>query len=82
MSGFAERFIQQGEAKGRQEGRQEEGAIILTQLLTLKFGPVSDAVHQRLQGADPDTLRRWSVRVLTASSLEEVFVDAQNLSAG
>jgi len=42
MSGFAERFMQIGEERGRQEGRQEEGSLILLHLLTLKFGPPSD----------------------------------------
>ena len=68
MSQFAERF----EAKGRQEA----GAAILLNLLTLKFGAPTDAVHQRVQQADPETLLRWSARVLTAQSLEEIFDEA------
>lgn len=76
MSGFAERFIQQG----RQEGRQEEGAAVLLQLLTLKFGSPSDPVCELVHRADPDTLRRWSARVLTAERLDEVFADGGRAS--
>lgn len=47
--------------------------MILTHLLTLKFGRVSESVQQRLQQADPDTLLHWSARVLTATCVEDVI---------
>ena len=71
MSQFAERF----EEKGRQEGRQEGEATILLHLLTLKFGSPNDAMRQRVQQADSETLLRWSARVLAAQSLEEIFAE-------
>ncbi len=61
MSSFAERFIQEGEA-----------AVLLRQI-TLKFGPPSKVVRQRVRDADADTLLQWSERVLTAQQLDEVF---------
>jgi hypothetical protein len=41
-------------------------------LITLKFGPPSEPVRQRVQEADTETLLQWSERVLTAQSLDEV----------
>jgi hypothetical protein len=73
MSGFAERFMQIGEDKGRQEGE----AMLLLHLLTLKFGPPSEDVRARVQAASPETLLHWSARVLTANSLEEVLVERE-----
>jgi hypothetical protein len=46
---------------------------VLLRLLTLKFGPLPEAVHARVASADADTLPRWSERVLTAESLNEVL---------
>ena len=61
--------------EAREEGRQEEAAAILLQLLTLKFGPPVDTVTKRVQQANADALRCWSARVLTATRLEEVFAE-------
>ncbi|WPL19386.1 hypothetical protein Thiowin_04504 [Thiorhodovibrio winogradskyi] len=78
MSGFAERFIQQGLAQvleeGRQEGRKEGEATILLHMLT-KFGQQSDAIRQRVQAANAETLLRWSARVLTGDGLDAVYTE-------
>lgn len=68
-------FLKEARQEGRQEGRREEGAAILLQLLALKFGALAETVQRRVQQAESDTLRTWTARVLTAHSLEEVFVD-------
>jgi hypothetical protein len=81
MTGFAERFIQQGIEKGIEQGHAqgiEQGmhrgeARMLTCLLQLRFGELSEAARQRIETADPETLLRWSERVLTAESLDEVL---------
>ncbi len=87
MTGFAQRFTEQGREEGRQEGREEgrqegrqEGlqrgeARILTAQLRLRFGEMPAAVHQRIETADADTLLRWSERVLTATTLDEILAD-------
>ena len=69
MTTFAERH----EEKGRQEGRQEGEAEVLLSQLEAKFGQVGPAERQRVWGADTATLRHWSLRILTAESLSEVF---------
>jgi len=64
---------QEGRREGRQEGRQEGEAAVLLRLITLKFGPPSESVRQRVQAADAETLLDWSERVLTAQRLDEVL---------
>ena len=65
--------LQEGRQEGLQEGRQEGEANILVGLLEAKFGELDDATQDRVRKADDATLQTWSLRVLTASSLEEVF---------
>jgi flagellar biosynthesis/type III secretory pathway protein FliH len=65
----------EGRLEGRQEGRQEGEARVLLQLLRLKFGSLAPEVEERVRSTDADRLLKWSGRVLTAESLEEVFQD-------
>jgi len=70
----AERIgIRKGWQQGHQKGHQEGEARILLRLATLKFGPPSDAVRQRIETADAETLLAWSERILTAQCLDEVL---------
>ncbi|WP_133511472.1 hypothetical protein [Candidatus Thiosymbion oneisti] len=71
MEGFTERFIEQGRLEGKQEGE----AMILMRLLQLKFGSVPEAVHRKIERADPQMLLAWSERVLTAAGIEQVISD-------
>ncbi|MGB8145147.1 MAG: hypothetical protein WCF05_08260 [Chromatiaceae bacterium] len=77
MTGFAQRFIEEGRQEGRQEGieqgLQRGEARVLTALLRLRFGELPTAAQHRIEQADADTLLRWSERVLTAPSLDEVL---------
>ena len=91
MAGFAQRFTDKGREIGHEEGHKEghreghregrkEGlqlgeARILNALLRLRFGDLPVAVHQRIETADADTLLRWSERVLTAATLDEILAD-------
>jgi len=62
-----------GLRKGEQIGiRKGELAVLLRQL-TSKFGPLPAEVIDRLERADVDRLLGWSERVLTATTLDEVF---------
>jgi len=65
MSGFAERFIEQGVQQG--ESR------VLLRLLARRFGQLPKETVQRIEGADADTLLAWSERILTANTLDEVL---------
>jgi hypothetical protein len=71
MSGFAQRFRDEG----RDEGLQYGEARILTALLRLRFGDLPAPARERIDTADADTLLRWSERLLTAASLDEVLAD-------
>jgi hypothetical protein len=66
----AERF---GLERGRKEGRKEGRLEMLTQLLSKRFGPLPDAIKQRLAAASAAQLARWVDRVLDAPTLESVF---------
>ena len=76
MSGFAQRFIEQGIERGIEQGVQRGEARMLLSLLRLRFGELPDAVQQRIESADADTLLLWSERVLTARTLTEVLDEA------
>jgi hypothetical protein len=59
--------------RGRDEGRMEGGRKIIVRLLAERFGDVPDSVIERLNGmsaADPD---RIADRLLSATSVEDVF---------
>ena len=59
--------------EGRKEGRKEGEATLLLRQLRRKFGQLDPAVEERVQSADANVLLEWGERVLTASTLDEVF---------
>lgn len=69
--------VQEGIKKGRKEGRQEgvkEGeSTLLLRLLEHKFGKVSEKYHLIVQSADTDSLQEDAERVLTATTMSEIF---------
>lgn len=67
----AEILRAEGEAKGEARGQ----AKTLLKLLDLKFGTPSEATVARVQSATISQLDAWVERVLSASSLDDVFKD-------
>lgn len=64
----------EGMAKGMAKGLAQGKAELLLKLLALKQIAVSEADRARILGCtDPDRLDAWAGRVLTATSLREVF---------
>ena len=57
----------------KREGRVEGEARSLLRLLAARFGRVPAEAKERILSAKEATLARWSVRVLTAPTLEEVL---------
>jgi hypothetical protein len=55
----------EGEAKGRAE--------TLIRLLTQKFGPLPDSAVAKLHAASTEQLDGWTGRVLSATTLDEIF---------
>ncbi len=85
MQTFIDRYIEQGRAQGWEQGQEqgreqgiEQGkqqgeAAVLLRLILLKFGPPSPAVYRLVSAADPETLLRWSERILTAESVDALL---------
>jgi len=69
QSDFARRYVAQGRAEGKTEGRLE---IVLKQL-TLRFGPLTDAVQSRIRSAGDAQLDAVAERLLTVQTLEEAL---------
>ena len=65
MTGFAERFIEQGMQQGE--------AKVLVRQLICRFGDLPEDIPQQIESADTDTLLKWSERILTAQTLDEVL---------
>jgi predicted transposase YdaD len=64
---------QEGRQEGRQEGHKEEAVALLCRQLEHRFGPLPAATRQQIEAADTPTLETWSLRVLDATSLEDVL---------
>ncbi|WP_345251055.1 DUF4351 domain-containing protein, partial [Pigmentiphaga soli] len=64
---------QEGWQEGRQEGRLEGAQALLRKQLERRFGPLPEPLQARLVGADAAALEVWSIRLLDASSLQDVF---------
>ncbi len=72
---LTERLIEKGLKKGRVEGRVEGRAATLLTQLHAKFGKVSARTSARVKAADEPTLDRWTVRILTATTIAETLDD-------
>jgi hypothetical protein len=70
---LAEAWIAEGREQGKAEGREQACRDLLQQLITVKFGVPSDAAKERLARASEPELIGWTTRVLTASSIDEIF---------
>jgi hypothetical protein len=64
---------QEGEQKGRHEGRQEGEAALLLRQLERRFGALPASVRDRIATADTASLEEWGLRVLDATSLDDVL---------
>ena len=74
QSDFAKEHYGKGLEEGRREAQLREANLVLRQL-ERRFGSLSEATEARVRSADPDALERWSLRLLDATTLEEVFRD-------
>ncbi len=59
--------------EGRVEGRVETQVATLLRLLTIRFGPLPDNIQARVRTAIGAQLDAWTDRVLTATTLDDVF---------
>lgn len=62
-----------GRQEGRQQGRHEALAEVLRKLLRERFGRLDRATTTRIRKASAEELDRWTLAVLSARSLQELF---------
>ena len=73
MKTFIDEYIEQGMKKGKKEGMQQGGYKILSTLLTPRFGTLPKWASEKIDNADIETIEKWSLRLLSAEKLDEVF---------
>ncbi len=66
-------YFQQARADSEQRGVQKGEVLVLLRQLRLKFGEIPEAIRQRVEAADSDTLLTWSERILTAERIDDVL---------
>lgn len=66
-----ERAIANSRAKWERNGM---GNLLLN-MLEARFGTLPEAVTERIREADTETLQRWSLRLLTAATIDDVLAD-------
>ena len=64
-----------GKAEGKVEGKVEGNADMLLKLLACRFGAVPEDTRTRIYAASIADLDAWAAAVLSASSLDEVFLN-------
>jgi hypothetical protein len=73
MSTLAETWKRQYLAEGRAEGRAEGEAKALLLLAEQRFGPLPQALRERIEAADAISIEGWLSNLLAAPSLEALF---------
>ena len=71
-----EQGLERGLEQGLERGRKEGAAAVLERLLTQRFGPLPQAVRQKLQKADVERIEAWCDALPEARSLKQVFAGA------
>ena len=73
MTGFAQRYRDEGMQLGRQEGERRVLERLLQRLLQRRFGALSAENTERLTEASMEDLETWAENVLDAQTLDDVF---------
>ena len=74
MSSFAERFREEGIQQGMQQGIQQGEVAVLLRQMERKFGHrLTETDRRQVESADAETLLKWSDRILSANSIEEIL---------
>jgi hypothetical protein len=67
--------IEQGLQQGIEQGLQTSRMVLLRHVQHRFGAPISPDAEQRLRAATLQQIEAWSLRLLTATSLAEVFAD-------
>jgi len=65
----------EGKAEGKAEGRAEGERFVFTRQLKKRFGHWPNSVQTRIENASLPQLEQWSLNILDANSLDDVFQD-------
>jgi hypothetical protein len=68
-----EEALAQGFARGQEQGANQESDTILRHLLERRFGPLPEWTASRLASSTREQREDWALRLLDASSLEDIF---------
>ena len=71
-----EKGERQGILEGERRGKLKGEALILQRLLTKRFGPLPKWAVEKIAQAQSEQLEQWSLQLLDAETLEEVFIPA------
>jgi predicted transposase YdaD len=63
----------EGEQKGKQAGLVEGERLVVTRLLERRFGKLPESLQIRLEQATLAELEQWSLELLTANCLDDIF---------
>ncbi|MFD5428839.1 hypothetical protein [Streptomyces sp. NPDC127084] len=81
-SPLSEELRSEGRAEGRAEGQAKQGAEDVLLVLDRRGLDVSETTRARITACDdPEILRTWLIRSVTASYAEEIFIDEQPRTA-
>jgi flagellar biosynthesis/type III secretory pathway protein FliH len=65
--------LQEGIQEGMQQGMYQEGNKLLSNQLTHKFGILPTWAIQKIDQANLPTIEQWSLQLLSATKLNDVF---------
>lgn len=70
---IAEAIEKRGQARGRTEGRAEGQLALARKLIAAKFGGLPSSLDERLGKLSLEELEEVGLRILTATSLDELL---------
>ncbi|HVW39899.1 MAG TPA: hypothetical protein VHC18_00980 [Amycolatopsis sp.] len=74
QSDFARKYFGQGRIEGLDEGRVEGEATALLDVLAARDITITDNARTRIHDcSDPELLRTWIRRAVTATTVDELF---------
>jgi len=68
-----EQGLEQGREQGLEQGREEGQRELLLDMISDRFGAIPAEIEARVRSARSDDLRLWTKRLLSASSLSDIF---------
>lgn len=74
----AEQGIEKGRREGERAGKLKGERELFHRLLQTKFGSLDAAIDRRIHTADSEQLLAWSSRLFAATTIEDVFSQAEH----